>query len=176
MRFTDRQLPRRHLASVPGFAQYDADKSALSETDQRTEFAKFIRLSVEMTGFSEAELAATGMGHQYFDEFGTILGIPVRTRLLSNGLGPADRMEDDFLGPLVRNVIRMWYLGQWKQLEKSWIALLTEIERKAFDEFQLNVNRVISAQAYEEGLAWVAIGTHPSGAKQPGFASWSRKP
>jgi hypothetical protein len=45
--------------------------------------------------------------------------------------------------------------------------------RKDFDEFGRNVNRVISADAYREGLAWVAVGTNPSAAKQPGFGTWA---
>ena len=170
------QLPRRHLASVPQFARYDLDRRALKDADREREFKAFIRLSVAMTGFTEAELASTGMGKEYFDELGVILGVGSRTRLLSCKVAPAHLMIDPFHGPLVRNLIRMWYLGQWKQLPETWIAALTKPDREAFDDFGLNTDRVISARAYTQGLAWTAIRAHPSGAKQPGFASWSGKP
>ena len=38
------------------------------------------------------------------------------------------------------------------------------------------VTRIISAEAYMEGLLWRAAGTHPQGAKQPGYGSWSFPP
>lgn len=59
--------------------------------------------------------------------------------------------DDATLGPLARNLIQLWYLGQW-----------------GFP--------VISAQAYQEGLVWKAIGAHPQGAKQQGFGTWSSPP
>jgi hypothetical protein len=59
------------------------------------------------------------------------------------------------LGPIAKNIIRLWYLGTW-QKDKSTI--------------------VVSAKAYQEGLIWKVMHTHPPGAKQPGFGSWSDLP
>jgi len=176
MSATDKTIPRRHLASVPRFALYDLDRRAMPAGTEQVEFEAFMRSSVELTGFTAAELAATGMARAYYEELGAVLGMPTRTRFLAGKLSPGDRMKDDFHGPLARNLIRLWYLGQWKQLDCGWIGLLSASEREKFDEFQRNTDRVISAGGYREGLAWTAIGTHPSGAKQPGFGSWAAAP
>jgi hypothetical protein len=166
-------LPRSHLASVPQFAAYDRD---IRKTDSES-LPLFIRLSVELTGFSEAELAATGLAKNYFEELGQVLGVSVREDLLASKLAPDAMMASPRYGPLARNLIRLWYLAQWKQLPCDWVAQqLTNQERKDFDEFGRNTNRVLSSQAYKQGLAWAAIGSNPPGAKQPGFGSWAEPP
>lgn len=165
-------LPRSHLASVPQFASYDSD---IRKTDGDN-FPRFIRLSVELTGFTEAELAATGLAKSYFDELGQVLGVTLRQDLLTVNLAPGPLMASPLYGPLARNVIRMWYLGQWKQLPQSWVTQLTKEQREKFDEFGRNTDRVLSGQAYKQGLAWAAIASNPPGAKQPGFGSWAEPP
>ena len=67
-------------------------------------------------------------------------------------------MDDVKLGPLSRNIIKLWYRGDWPDGAARFGTAFT------------------SAQAYREGLLWKAMRTHPSGAKQSGFGSWSRPP
>ena len=72
------------------------------------------------------------------------------------------------LGPLAKNLIRMWYVGNWEQLPAAW-----------GDEFGAPANdqtKVVSAAAYQEGLVWRTIGSHAPGAKQPGYGTWAVRP
>jgi hypothetical protein len=146
-------------------------------TDALGEFDKFSELSVALTGFSLAELQATGMMRTYFDELGLVLGRAIRQKYFSSNLGPAALLSDELWGPLTRNLIRMWYLGQWKKLPVCWgTKTFSKEDVDGFDEFGRNVDRVISPGAYREGLAWKAVGVNPVGAKEPGFASWKELP
>jgi hypothetical protein len=165
-------MPRLHPRSVPRFATYDIE----ANYDVADDLGKFVGISVGLTGFSEAELAATGMIDAYFAEFGMTVGIPVRSTFLAAHIDTDHLPGSSFHGPLARNIIRMWYLGQWKQLPSVWVQNLTEEQSRAFNEFGRDKDRVISAEAYQEGLAWTAIGANPMGAKQPGFGSWAVAP
>ncbi|MBV8842250.1 MAG: hypothetical protein JO307_05505 [Bryobacterales bacterium] len=69
---------------------------------------------------------------------------------------------------MAKSIIQMWYLGQWTQTPLAW--------REEFGTNPSDFNRVISAAAYTEGLVWRAAGTHPQGAKQPGYGTWSAPP
>ena len=60
-------------------------------------------------------------------------------------------MPDSLYNGLAKNIITMWYMGNW-------------------------MNTVISPQSYVQGLIWGVAETHPPGAKQPGYASWSTAP
>lgn len=145
---------------------------------------QFVALSVILTGFDDAELWGTGMVDVYLDWIRRIIGDARLGDLLSvsrtaidaaNGqqatldrLVRLDVLEDDMLGPVARNLIVLWYLGQWNQLPGDW--------RDAYGASALDVTCMVSADAYAEGLVWKAIHTHPQGAKQPGFGSWSLPP
>ncbi len=166
------KLPRLHPRPVPRFAAYDFQVRDHPDAD----LSAFIRLSVSLTGFSEAELSSTGMINAYYEELGQTVGIPVRRAFLNAGLDLAALMVSPLYGPLARNVIRMWYLGQWKRLPLDWVSQLSSAQLKAFDEFGRNVDRILSAEAYQEGLAWIAIPANPMGAKAPGFGTWAEPP
>jgi hypothetical protein len=68
-------------------------------------------------------------------------------------------------GPVARNVVMMWYLGAWLQLPAEW--------RASHGATSYDIDHVISAAAYRESLVWPAAGTHPMGAKAPGFGTWA---
>jgi hypothetical protein len=113
----------------------------------------------------------------YFDELGLVLGHPIRQQFLKSKLAPDALLGDKVWGPLTRNLIRMWYVGQWKKLPDGWGQnFFSNDDLKEFDEFARNVDRIISPTAYTEGLAWKAAGVNPMGAREPGFASWAEKP
>jgi hypothetical protein len=159
------------LYPVPQAAIYDLT------ADAPREFDTFSQLSVELTGFSLAELQGTGMMRIYFDDLGLVLGHEIRRKYLSGDLGIPALLNDPVWGPITQNVIRMWYLGQWRKLPVTWgSGRLTDEDFRGFDEFARNVDRIISAQAYKEGLAWKAVGVNPMGAKQPGYGSWKEAP
>lgn len=78
-----------------------------------------------------------------------------------------DVFRDPRLGPIARNVIKLWYVGIWYELPKEWSDAYEGPERATF---------TVSPTAYTEGLLWPAMGTNPPGAKAPGYASWTGPP
>jgi hypothetical protein len=135
----------------------------------------FVALSAALTGFREVDLWGTGQAGRYLDELIRTVGDAIVARLLVTG-GEAVRtgrlqalvMDDRDLGPLARNVIALWYLGQWYALPNDW--------RNRNGASPRDVQRVISADAYASGLVWRAAGAHPMGAKPPGYGSWANPP
>jgi hypothetical protein len=135
----------------------------------------FVALSAALTGFREVDLWGTGQAERYLDEVIATVGDALVARLLVTGdealrTGRLQKlvMDDPDLGPVARNVIVLWYLGQWNALPHEW--------RNRNGASPLDVPRVISADAYSSGLVWTAIGAHPMGAKPPGFGSWANPP
>ena len=138
--------------------------------------AAFVNLSVHLTGFSETELLGTGMISEYYDRVVSAIGDKpcgelwafneTLNQLARAGSGSSALtheidsrlLSSDTLGPIARNIIKLWYLGSWPDADAKVGVAFT------------------SAEAYRQGLIWKAMGTHPPGAKQPGFGSWSRVP
>jgi hypothetical protein len=77
-------------------------------------------------------------------------------------------LADRKLGPVARNVVLMWYCGTWRALPDTW--------RAVYGDSPLDVDHVVSAEAYQGGLQWVAAGAHPAGALQQGFGAWASAP
>jgi hypothetical protein len=144
------------------------------------ELQTFYALSVTLTGFSEFELQGTGMGPVYYE---TVRGV-VGERFLADLLrtfrevvqegGDFERnfririLGDPGFGPVARNLILLWYTGNWNELSQGW--------RDAYGVSTQDVSRVVSAESYQQGLMWTAGGTHPQGANQPGFGTWADPP
>jgi hypothetical protein len=139
----------------------------------------FVALSAALTGFREVDLWGTGQAERYLDELYATVGDAIVARLLVAGgealhaENPTAALEqrvlhDPDLGPVARNVIVMWYLGQWDGLPGHW--------RNRHGASPVDVPRVISADAYAAGLVWKAIGAHPMGADPPGYGAWANPP
>ena len=139
-------------------------------------FETFVAISVTLTGFSNAELQSTGLMRGWFDDLALIMGRPIRDACLAAiAVDPAAALTRQPFAPLARNLIRMWYVGQWKALPANWAHANFDADAaRQFNEFGRDADRVISPAGYVEGLAWRAIGINPPGAKQPGFASWTK--
>lgn len=141
----------------------------------------FYALSVVLTGFSAFELYGTGVGDEYFDTVKHVAGNDITNELLTTfraveataagnesaleALMQSEILASPKLGPIARNIIKMWYLGNWYELPADWYAAYHSTGNKRHDH-------VISSQAYQEGLAWRAMETKPMGAKWPGFGTW----
>jgi len=135
----------------------------------RSGASEFSALSSRLTGFTTAELAGTGMIDTYLATLLAIVGDHHVTALLAASDLPVEHLlEHSRFGPLCRNIIVVWYLGQWDQLPAEW--------RSEHGASAADVSKVVSAEAYTEGLVWPTIGSHPQAAKQPGFGSWSLPP
>jgi hypothetical protein len=145
---------------------------------------RFLALSVDLTAFSEFELQGTGLATDYLAAVRTVVGEKVVTDLLAAhrearsaagddqaALERALRhrvLSDERLGPVARNIIKLWYAGAWYELPSEWT--------EAFGARVADRTFFVSPAAYTEGLLWPAIGANPPGAKAPGFGSWAAPP
>ena len=130
---------------------------------------RFVALSAALTGFRAVDLWGTGQARAHLDLVLSVAGEGLGARLLA--ADPDDTaalLADPDLGPLARNVIVLWYLGQWDQMPRAW--------RDRHGAPPADVAHVASAAAFRAGLVWPAIGSHAMSADPPGFGSWSAPP
>jgi len=134
-----------------------------------TPLERFVALSAALTGFRTVDLWGTGQARAHLDLVLTVAGDGLGARLLE--ADPADTgalLADPDLGPLARNLIVLWYLGQWDQMPRDW--------RDRHGASPADVAHVASAAAFRAGLVWPAIGSHATSANAPGFGSWATPP
>lgn len=141
---------------------------------------KFLALSAEITAFTTFDLLGTGMADAYLKAVIDVVGEATVEQLLDawervRRAGPdleenlrREIFGDEKLGPIARNIIKLWYIGTWYQLPYAWTQTFGALEK--------DVTFVVSPAAYVEGLLWPAIGSHPPGAKAPGYGSWATPP
>jgi hypothetical protein len=144
----------------------------------------FVALSAEITGFTPFDLHGTGQAEEFRATVADVVGEDILTELLDTwerivaeteaGSAPTSDVlrreifSDQKLGPVARNMIKLWYVGIWYELPPDWIDAYGALERdRTF---------MVSPSAYTEGLIWPAIGGNPPGAKGPGYASWTGPP
>jgi hypothetical protein len=168
---------------------------------------RFVAFSAEATAFSTVDLWGTGQAADYLATVHEEAGDQILRDLLDAARpGPAgdEVFTDEKLGPLARNIIKLWYSGVWYELPPQWAARfgapvkavpaqrrpgqhgvaghsLSEskgpLEQQGRQRTPARcASYVVSAAAYTEGLLWRAIGAHPSGAKAPGYGSWAVPP
>jgi hypothetical protein len=135
---------------------------------------QFVRLSRALTGYDQVELLGTGMAEQYYQ---TITGIyqdsVLRLLLEANAIFEAYGeqhsefegqirqriLENIVFGQIAKNIIQLWYMGSYTNFNDPAQATY-----------------IISPDAYVNSLIWQAAGSHPAGAKYPGYGSWSLEP
>lgn len=144
----------------------------------------FLELSATLTGFPVGRLRGTGQAEHYLAAVVEIVGDePVRAltdahREAADAAGGDEAalergmrrtiLSDGRLGPLARNLIKLWYTGTWHELPAEW--------REAHGASEKDVSHVVSPESYTEGLLWPAIGANPSGAKPFGYGMWANPP
>ncbi|MYN16804.1 hypothetical protein GTP81_08570 [Rugamonas sp. FT107W] len=125
----------------------------------------FLAVSAMLTGFTQTDLEATGMAESY----NQLIRMSNAPRVLAGFYAEYIAIIEETGGPpasdaLVRarlippwcfeglagNIIGLWYTGQ--------------------------LGSTLLPQGYVQGLMWKAADTHPPGAKQPGYGSWSEPP
>jgi hypothetical protein len=152
-------------------------------------FEKFLLLSIDLTAFEETELLGTGLAHRYLAKVRDACGDEILAALLdahraaradaAGDAGSHDRtlldralrhriFGDGRLGPVARNVIKLWYAGMWYGLPPEWTDRYGA--RSAAE------TSTVTAASYQEGLLWPAIGANPPGAKAPGYGAWAQPP
>ena len=145
---------------------------------------RFLELSAEVTAFSTFDLQGTGQAEAYLSSVTNVVGEEVLGELLDAYGRARDEYADDSeararllyrdifssekLGPIARNIIKLWYAGVWCELPPEWT--------ESFGAVENDVTFVVSPTAYTEGLLWRAIGATPHGAKAPGYGSWAVPP
>ena len=155
--------------------------------------ADFYQLSVVLTDYDEVQLQATGVGEEYCQTLTRWVRQDVLDDLYHcfNALPRdhegnvcekalrSDILASTKLGPVARNIIKMWYLSIWYQLGSEWDF---DYGIPAYNSPVVGVadpkteNYIISNNAYIQGLVWRALGSHPMGAKQPGYGTWAEAP
>lgn len=138
----------------------------------------FLDLSVTLTCFTRFELLGTGQAETYAGTAEAAAGeafddLLRRFQALPAGTGRAaalrrDILGDEFVGPVARAIIKMWYIGIWYEMPRGWT--------EKYGARRRNASVMVSPAAYAEGLLWPAIGAHPPGAKAPGYGSWAMPP
>ncbi len=144
----------------------------------------FLSLSATLTAFSEFDLRGTGQAEAYLATVVAAVGAGNTDQLLSayasiqseaeaqsaalDGLLRARILSDDRLGPIARNIMKLWYVGTWYAMPQEWT--------QAFGVGGVDGTFVVSASSYVEGLVWPAIGANPPGAKGPGYGTWADPP
>lgn len=144
-------------------------------------FAQFLLLSADLTDFEQVELLGTGMAEPYYQQVLSVVGVKIAdelwavTRQLSGLTGDEletairrEIMANPKFGPIARNIIQLWYWGSWIELPNDW--------RSRYGINQNDKTNFVGAAGYQEGLIWKVMNSHPEGAKQPGFGSWSMAP
>lgn len=152
------------MASIPGDVQ------------------RFVEQCVVLTGFSEFDLHATGMGglyldtarqqvgHARFKKFLTSLAQKKEIPLNPDHLDPTDR-------EIARAVAYLWYTGAWPRLaETVHTELWGSVAAAGQQKKPTNTEFVVSPSSYVEGLVWHTFNGHPVGARPPGFGTWSVPP
>lgn len=145
--------------------------------------AQFVALSTELTAFTAFELHGTGQAPAYLSTVDEVVGeqlvddlVALYTQIRDEAPEAdafarrlrADVLSDERLGPVARNIIKLWYVGIWYELPRAW--------REAFGARENGASFTVSATSYTEGLLWPAIGASPPGAKPPGYGSWADPP
>lgn len=151
--------------------------------NKQAQFEEFLALSAVITGYNRVDLLGTGLAWDYFTTMTDIigeeicLGLWLETQRILAESEEESKIElairhhllsSEKFGPVVRNLIKLWYLGQWDEMPSNW--------REVFGQSPRDINFIISAGSYKSGLIWDAIGAHPMGARQTGFGSWSHPP
>lgn len=144
----------------------------------------FVALSAEITGFTTIDLHGTGQADAYRSTLAETVGEDVLVELLEVWERVRDEAQGDSsstqrllrreifsdpkLGPVARNVVKLWYVGIWYELPPAWID--------AFGALEKDYTFTVSPSAYTNGMMWTAIGGNPPGARGPGYASWAGPP
>lgn len=141
----------------------------------------FLRMSEELCGVPAFYLSGTGYASMYYVKVEKIVGEDLLDRLLSvytelprccqkarEDAVLANLLNHAEFGPVVRNVMKLWFLATWYQLPAQW--------RDSYKVFEDDTTCIPDPYAYVESLLGPAVGAHPAGAKPTGHQSWVSPP
>src|SRR5580658_6829374 len=147
--------------------------------------SEFVGLSAVLTGIDESDLLPNPdtqeMAQEYLDVLNRTDLVPPDTlnlltqlwNLVASGASPAFiekqvgqqimQNQNKKVGRLAQNIIYMWYLATWYDLDAS----PTSFDGNTF---------VISSKAYKNRKVWGLIGAHPMGYSEENFGYWNLAP
>lgn len=140
----------------------------------------FLALSAHLTGHEATRLTGTGMADLYLDTMTERAGTANVSALLDAFTGKVATSEDPDralrlailgdarLGPMARNLIKLWYVGTWYEMPADW--------RARFGAGLPDGDVIPTPAAYTEGLLWPTVGANPPGAKPFGYGMWAKPP
>ena len=141
----------------------------------------FLKMSEELCCIPAFYLKGTGYASVYHDKAEKIVGKDLLDRLSAVYAGLpncchrarkdailAKLLNDPEFGPVVRNVMKIFFLGVWNKLPPQWHQ-----SYKAFDDDETCIP---DPNAYVQSLLGPAVGAHPAGAKPTGHQSWADPP
>ncbi|MDB5347057.1 MAG: hypothetical protein JWP89_5434 [Schlesneria sp.] len=147
----------------------------------------FLEFCVEITGYPSVVLEGTGVVDLNQQLLEDVLGSTLIAKfylLIETVLALSDASEREkriretvlpspLFGPVVTNLIRLWYLGYWRELPDDWRQMTSRPKPGPTDAGRTHVPSELS---YIEQLSYRTARAHPPGAKPTGFGSWSRQP
>lgn len=143
----------------------------------------FLGLSALLTGFSSVVLAGTGMTGEYLRTLAMALPAGALEELLTayaklpsgNECDAAveSLLHDPKLGPVAQSLMLLWYTGAWSSLPATWHAAYGAAPADGKGAVSKGV---VSGEAYQAGLQWIAAGAHAAGSAQQGFGAWNLPP
>lgn len=142
----------------------------------------FVGLSAILTGFSADDLnpqfSPQPVSVEYLQTLQAKVDAALVTQLLTTYQNIAAQfpaaeqpaqvqaqiLTDPNMGPVARNIIRMWYLSIWYDMNQS----------QPITGF--SGGTVVSSNAYTKGLAWDAMQAHPMGYSEMHYGYWATPP
>lgn len=159
----------------------ESNPATASTEDAGDARGPFLEVSECLTGFSRVELLATGMARDYEAALRKVYGDDVVAQLLREVRAVIKKAGDDeakleklmtarvfnddtMLCAPAKNLVQMWYLGTYTDYTNMTPIVI------------FKPTTVVSAEAYRQSLVLRDNGSHPMGAKQPGYGSWALGP
>jgi hypothetical protein len=145
------------------------------------DLTNFVGLSAVLTGFTSDDLfppiSPDPVAVEYLDTLKAKVPAPLVSQLLTTfqniqAQNPPDIaqavqqqiLDDAVMGPVARNIIRMWYLSIWYDLD----------QQQPITGFSSGT--VVSMNAYTKGLAWTVAQAHPMGYSEMHYGYWAAPP
>jgi hypothetical protein len=145
------------------------------------DLTNFVGLSAVLTGFTTDQLfppiSPDPVAVEYLNMLKAKVAAPLVNQILTTfqniaAQNPPDIkqevqqqiLDDPQMGPVARNIIRMWYLSIWYDLNQP----------QPITGFSSGT--VVSMNAYTKGLAWDAAQAHPMGYSEMHYGYWAAPP
>jgi hypothetical protein len=136
----------------------------------------FVNLSVILTGYPKSKIQPQNDTQKLSEAYFAVVNKEVPPALLEElnsaflSLNPATEtnvqsqiVNTNHLGPGVKNILKMWYLGAWYSLNTSATPSLED-------------SYIVSSIAYKNGLVWSTMNAHPMGYSEENFGYWNTAP